>query len=486
MNENPIVFALANPDPEISYEKAMEARKDIIMATGRSDNPNQVNNVLGFPYIFRGALDVRATKINEEMKLAAVKAIAKLAKEPIPEEVNIVFSDKKIVFGKKYIIPKPFDHRLLWEVSMAVAKAAVDSGVASQPIKDWAAYRNELVHRMGRDNKLIRDVSRIAKQYPKKVVFAEGASLPILKAALFAKEEDICHPILLGNRKKIMKLIKEYNLELEDCEIIDLYEEKTQPLKEKFSELIFKERQRKGLNKREAERLMELRNYFAAMMVEHGYADAAISGVTRKYKDVIRPALQIIGRDEGVGKLAGMYILLTNKGPMFFADTTMNITPTAEELADIAILVSETIGRFNVVPRVAMLSYSNFGSSSEDCASKVSRATLIVKERMPNLIIDGEIQANFAVNAELTKENFPFSQLAEKGANTFIFPNLSAGNIAYKLLQEMLHVEAIGPVLLGLDKSYHVLQLGSSVREIHNMIRIAVMDAHFKQLVKND
>ncbi len=486
MNENPIVFALANPDPEINYEDAMDARNDIIMATGRSDNPNQVNNVLGFPYIFRGALDVRATKINEEMKLAAVKAIAELAKKPIPEEVNMVFSDKKIVFGKKYIIPKPFDHRLLWEVSLAVAKAAVDSGVAQNPISDWAKYRQSLVHRMGRDNKLIRDVSRIAKQYPKKVVFAEGASLPILKAALFAKDEAICHPILLGNRKKIMKLIKEYNLELEDCEIIDLYEEKTQPLKEKFSDLIFKERQRKGLNKREAERLMELRNYFAAMMVEHGYADAAISGVTRKYKDVIRPALQIIGRDEGVGKLAGMYILLTNKGPMFFADTTMNISPNAEELADIAILVSETIGRFNVVPRVAMLSYSNFGSSSEDCANKVSKATEIVKQKMPDLIIDGEIQANFAVNAELTKENFPFSQLAEKGANTFIFPNLSAGNIAYKLLQEMLHVEAIGPVLLGLDKSYHVLQLGSSVREIHNMIRIAVMDAHFKQIVKND
>lgn len=486
MNKNPIVFALANPDPEISYEKAKSAREDIIMATGRSDNPNQVNNVLGFPYIFRGALDVRSTKINEEMKLAAVKAIAELAKKPIPEEVNVVFSTKKIVFGKDYIIPKPLDHRLLWEVSMAVAKAAMDSGVARKPITDWKAYKEELSKRMGRDNKLIQNITQIAKQNPQRVVFAEGGTLPILKAALLAKDEGICHPILLGNRKKIMGLIKEYNLELEDAEIIDLFEENTHPLKEEFTNIIFEKRQRKGLNKKEAGRLMDLRNYFAAMMVENGYADAAISGVTRKYKDVIRPALQIIGKQEGVKKLAGMYILLTNKGPMFFADTTMNINPSAEELADIAILVSDTISQYNIKPRVAMLSYSNFGSSIEDCAKKVSIATELVKKERPNLVIDGEIQANFALNPEITRENFPFSMLAEKRANTFIFPNLSAGNIAYKFLQEMLEVDVIGPIILGMDKSYHVLQLGSSIREIHNMIRIAVMDAHFKKEISDD
>lgn len=486
MKENPIVFALANPDPEISYEKAKSARKDLIMATGRSDNPNQVNNVLGFPYIFRGALDVRATKINEEMKLAAVKAIAELAKKPIPEEVNLVFSAKKIVFGKDYIIPKPLDPRLLWEVSTAVAKAAIESGVAKKPIDDWDAYKEELKHRMGRDNELIRNVTQIAKQHPQRVVFAEGGTLNILKAALFSKDEGICTPILLGNRKKIMQLIKEYNLELEDVEIIDLFEEKTQVLKDEFTEFIYKERQRKGLTKREAGRLMDLRNYFAAMMVEHGYADAAISGVTRKYKDVIRPALEIIGRQKGVNKVAGMYILLTNKGPMFFADTTMNINPSAEELADIAIVVSDTIKRFHITPRVAMLSYSNFGSSEGPEAKKIEIATKIVKKERPDLIIDGEIQANFALNSEMTKEIFPFSLLAEKRANTFIFPNLSAGNIAYKLLQEMLQVEVIGPILLGMDKSYHVLQLGSSVREIHNMIRIAVMDAHYKKEFLND
>lgn len=486
MNDHPIVFALANPDPEITYEKAMSARKDLIMATGRSDNPNQVNNVLGFPYIFRGALDVRATKINEEMKLAAVKAIAQLAKKPIPEEVNMVYSSKKIIFGKDYIIPKPNDPRLLWEVSMAVAKAAIESGVAKKPIEDWQAYKEELVHRMGRDNKLIQNITSMAKENPKKVVFAEGSSLPILKAALLAKDEGICHPILLGNRKKILLLIKEYNLDLEDVEIIDLYEDETLALKEEFAEWIFEKRQRKGLNKKEALRLMELRNYFAAMMLEHGYADAVISGVTRKYKDVIRPALQIIGKQKGVNKLAGMYILMTNKGPMFFADTTMNIEPSAEEIADITVLVSDTVSRFNIQPRVALLSYSNFGSSEEESAKQIAYATGLVKKARPELIVDGEVQANFALNPEMMKENFPFSMLAEKRANTFIFPNLASGNIAYKFLQEMLQVDAIGPILLGMDKSYHVLQLGSSIREIHNMIRIAVMDAQYKQQFQYD
>ena len=420
------------------------------------------------------------------MKLAAVKAIAQLAKKPIPEEVNMVYSSKKIIFGKDYIIPKPNDPRLLWEVSMAVAKAAIESGVAKKPIEDWQAYKEELVHRMGRDNKLIQNITSMAKENPKKVVFAEGSSLPILKAALLAKDEGICHPILLGNRKKIMLLIKEYNLDLEDVEIIDLYEDETLPLKEEFAEWIFEKRQRKGLNKKEALRLMELRNYFAAMMLEHGYADAVISGVTRKYKDVIRPALQIIGKQKGVNKLAGMYILMTNKGPMFFADTTMNIEPSAEEIADITVLVSDTVSRFNIQPRVALLSYSNFGSSDEESAKQMAYATALVKKARPELIVDGEIQANFALNPDMMKENFPFSMLAEKRANTFIFPNLASGNITYKFLQEMLQVDAIGPILLGMDKSYHVLQLGSSIREIHNMTRIAVMDAQYKQQFQYD
>jgi malate dehydrogenase (oxaloacetate-decarboxylating)(NADP+) len=487
MAKKPIVFALANPDPEISYDDAMSTRDDIIMATGRSDTPNQVNNVLGFPYIFRGALDVMATKINEEMKLAAVQAIADLTKEPVPEEVNQVFSSKQIVFGPEYIIPKPSDPRLLWEVSTAVAKAAIASGVARSPITDWKKYKADLIHRMGRDNKLVQSISRMARLHPKKVVFAEGNNLQVLKAAFAAKDEGICHPIILGHRNKIEKLIVEYNLDfnLDEVEIIDLRENKHQALKEDYGLRLYNERNRKGLTKTEAIKLMDVRNYFGTMMLELGHADAMISGVTRKYRDVIRPALQIIGRQPGVNKVAGMYILNTRKGPLFFADTTVNIEPDAEDLADIAIIVADTIKTYKVEPIIAMLSFSNFGSSNEYCTNKVAKATKIIKERRPDLIVDGEIQANFALNSAMTKENFPFSELAEKSANTLIFPNLSAGNIAYKLLQEMEKVEVIGPILVGMDKSFHVLQLGSTIREIQNMIRIAVVDAHFKQ-AKND
>ena len=484
MAKNPIVFALANPDPEISYDDAMSTRDDIIMATGRSDTPNQVNNVLGFPYIFRGALDVRATKINEEMKLAAVKAIADLTKEPVPEEVNQVFSSKKIVFGPEYIIPKPTDPRLLWEVSTAVAKAAIKSGVARAPITDWKKYKADLIHRMGRDNKLVQSISRLARLHPKRVVFAEGNNLQVLKAAFAAKDEGICLPIILGHRDKIDKLILDYNLELDldEVEIIDIREAQYQAKKNEYGLKLYDERNRKGLTKTEAIKLMDIRNYYGTMMLELDDADAMISGVTRKYKDVIRPALQIIGRQPGVNKVAGMYILNTRKGPLFFADTTVNIEPTAEELADIAIIVADTIRTYKVEPIIGMLSFSNFGSSNEYCTNKVAEATRIIKERRPDLKVDGEIQANFALNAAMTKENFPFSDLAEKSANTLIFPNLSAGNIAYKLLQEMEKVEVIGPILVGMDKSFHVLQLGSTIREIKNMIRIAVVDAHFKQL----
>ena len=484
MAKNPIVFALANPDPEISYDDAMSTRNDIIMATGRSDTPNQVNNVLGFPYIFRGALDVRATKINEEMKLAAVKAIADLTKEPVPEEVNQVFSSIKIVFGPEYIIPKPLDPRLLWEVSTAVAKAAIKSGVARAPITDWKKYKTDLIHRMGRDNKLVRGISRLARLHPKRVVFAEGNNLQVLKAAFAAKDEGICHPIILGHRDKIDKLISDFNLELDlnEVEIIDIRETEHQAKKDEYGLRLYNDRNRKGLTKSEAIKLMDIRNYFGTMMLEMDHADAMISGVTRKYRDVIRPALQIIGRQPGVNKVAGMYILNTRKGPLFFADTTVNIEPSAEELADIAIIVADTIRTYKVEPIIGMLSFSNFGSSNELCTNKVSKATKIIKERRPDLKVDGEIQANFALNAAMTKENFPFSDLAEKSANTLIFPNLSSGNIAYKLIQEMVEVEVIGPILVGMDKSFHVLQLGSSIREIQNMIRIAVVDAHFKQL----
>ena len=484
MAKKPIVFALANPDPEISYDDAMSARNDIIMATGRSDNPNQVNNVLGFPYIFRGALDVRATKINEEMKLAAVMAIAALTKEPVPEEVNQAFSTTKIVFGPEYIIPKPFDHRLLWEVSTAVAKAAIKSGVARAPITDWKGYKAELIKRLGLDNKLVRNISRTARLHPKRVVFAEGNNLNVLKAAFAAKDEGICHPIILGHREIINKKILDYNLELDldEVEIIDIRENKYQALKEQYGLKLYEERKRKGLTKREAIKLMNSRNYFGTMMLEMEDADAMISGVTRKYRDVIRPALQIIGRKPGVKKVAGMYILSTKKGPLFFADTTVNINPNAEQLADIAIIVADTVKSYKIEPVIGMLSFSNFGSTNEHCTNKVAEATRLIKERRPDLIVDGEIQANFALNSSMTKEIFPFSELAERSANTLIFPNLSSGNIAYKLIQEMVQVEVIGPILVGMDKSYHVLQLGSTVREIQNMVRIAVLDARFKEL----
>lgn len=484
MNRHPIVFALANPDPEISYQDAMDARDDIIMATGRSDTPNQVNNVLGFPYIFRGAMDVRATKINEEMKLAAVKAIADLAKQPVPEEVNQAYSSMQIVFGPEYIIPKPLDHRLLWEVSTAVAKAAIASGVAKAPITDWAAYKDELIHRMGLDNKLVRRLSRLARQHPKRVVFAEGNNLQVLKAAIKAHHEGICHPILLGKKAIIDRLIQDYNLEfnLDDIEIIDIREPQHADVMMDYANHFYEMRQRKGITMPEAIKFMESRNYFGTMMVEMDHADAMISGVTRKYKDVIRPALQIIGRKPGIKKVAGMYILHTRKGPLFFADTTVNIDPSAEELADIAIMVADTIRTYKVEPIVAMLSFSNFGAVNEFCTRKVSEATKLIKERRPDIKVDGEVQANFALNSALMKENFPFSELAQKRANTLIFPNLSAGNIAYKLLQEMEKVDVIGPILLGMDKSFHVLQLGSSLREIQNMIRVAVVDAHFKKI----
>ncbi len=477
MAKNCIVFALANPTPEISYEDAIAARKDIIMATGRSDHPNQVNNVLGFPFIFRGAMDVRATCINEEMKLAASLAIASLAKEPVPDYVNLAYGSKNLSFGADYIIPKPIDSRLISIVSSAVAKAAIDSGVAQRKITDWDAYRAELDNRLGKDNKLMRSVANKAKSNPKRVVFTEADNYKVLKAAQVARDEGIAKPILLGNKEKIDKLIAEYQLDLGDTPIIDPWLHDEEEKRAEFGDMLWRKRQRRGLTQYDARKLMRDRNYFGAMMVEIGMADAMISGLTKKYGTPIKPALEIIGVQPGVSKVAGLYIMVTKRGPYFFADTTMNANPTAQELADIAILTANTVKQFNIVPRIALLSYSNFGSAEGETPKKVSEAASILHKNFPGLIVDGDIQANFAVNNNLLKEQFPFSTLVNKDVNTFIFPNLAAGNIAYKLLQELGGAEAIGPVLMGLNKPVHVLQLGSSVREIVNMITIAVVDA---------
>jgi len=479
MSADPIVFALANPDPEITYEEAMASRNDLIFATGRSDYPNQVNNVLGFPFIFRGALDVRATQINEAMKLAAVRALSDLTKQPVPEMVNLAYNKKNITFGKEYIIPKPLDNRLIYTVAPAVARAAIESGVALKPITDWMAYEEDLKKRLGLDNKLIRVITNKAKQNPQRVVFAEADTYKILKAAQIVKEEGIASPILLGNKRKIAKLIKDNSLMLDDIIIIDPREE--QSTVNEFGELFFEKRKRKGFTFYEARKIMQERNYYGAMMVETGQADALISGLTRNYADTIKPALRIIGTQEGVSKVAGMYIMITKNGPVFFADTTITIEPTSEDLVEIAILTAKAVQQFNFQPRIAMLSYSNFGSSNTESAIKVRKATEILQEKYPHLILDGEMQANFAFNTALLKDNYPFSELINGGANTLIFPNLDSGNIAYKLLQSMGAAEAIGPVLLGLKKPVHILQLGSSVREIVNMITIAVVDAQSRK-----
>ena len=476
MSKNPIVFALANPNPEIEYDLALKIRDDVIMATGRSDHPNQVNNVLGFPYIFRGALDVRATKINEAMKLAAVKAIALLAKEPVPDVVNEAYDAKSISFGRTQIIPKPLDPRLIYWVAPAVAKAAMESGVAKKPIKNWEKYELELMERLGLNNKLIRNLTDKAKRNPKKVVFAEADHYKILKAAEMALEEGIAIPILLGKRQKIQKIIDEYNLDLSNCEIIDPRNESELKHREGSAEILHEKRKRRGLTFYEAKKLMRERNYFAAAMVETGMADVMISGLTRSYKDSIRPALRVIGVEDGLNKIAGMYILISKDGPMFFADTTVNINPTVEEIVDITLLVAKTVKQYKISPKIALLSYSNFGSNEGEDAIKMREATKILHEKHPGLILDGELQANFAVNKELIDDFFPFSMLSGKSANTLIFPNLSSGNIAYKLVKEMSQQEAIGPILLGMKKPVHVLQIGSSVREILNMITLGVVD----------
>jgi malate dehydrogenase (oxaloacetate-decarboxylating)(NADP+) len=480
MAKNPIVFAMANPDPEISYEDATAARKDIIMATGRSDYPNQVNNVLGFPFIFRGALDVRATQINEAMKLAAVKALAELAKSPVPDIVNIAYNEKSMSFGPSYIIPKPLDPRLLSTVAPAVAKAAMESGVAQIKITNWDTYAIELNKRLGLDNQLMRVLGAKARRNPKRLVFAEADNQKILKTAQIAFEEGIAYPILLGDEKKIREIAAENNIDLEDMPIIDPRNDEYEEKRKQYGEIFFKKRQRKGVNQYEASKIMKDRTYFGCMMVETGDADAVISGLTRNYAEAIRPALQVIGMEEGVKKIAGMYMLLTKRGPLFLADTTVNFNPTAEELADITLLAAKEVRSFNLVPRIAMLSYSNFGSSDSPEARLVAQAKDIVKQKDPTIIIDGEMQATIAFNQEILRDNYPFSELVGQEVNTLIFPNLAAGNIAYNLMQAIGGADAVGPILLGLKKPVHVLQLGSSVRSIYNMALIAVIDAQLK------
>ena len=480
MAPNPIVFAMANPDPEVTYEIAMAARKDIIMATGRSDYANQVNNVLGFPYIFRGALDVRATKINEEMKLAAVLALAELAKSPVPDMVNMAYNQKNIVFGTDYIIPKPLDPRLLSTVAPAVAKAAIDSGVAQKTIENWEAYKVELDKRLGLDNQLLRAISSKARKAPKRLVFAEADNIKILKAASIIYDEGDAYPILLGEESKIKQLAYEHDIDISDLPIIDPRSEAMDEKRAHFGELFFEKRKRKGVNHYESIKIMKDRNHFGCMMLETGEADAMISGLTRNYADAIRPALNIIGTEEDVKKIAGMYLLLTKKGPLFLADTTVNFNPTAEELADITVMVAKEVRNLNITPRIAMLSYSNFGSSDSFEANLVAKATRLVKERNPSLIIDGEMQASLAFSNDILKDNYPFSELVGQDVNVLIFPNLTAGNIAYNLMKEIGGADAIGPILLGMKKPVHVLQLGSTVRNIVNMALVAVVDAQMK------
>ncbi|TAH05516.1 MAG: NADP-dependent malic enzyme [Sphingobacteriales bacterium] len=480
MAMRPIVFAMANPDPEIGYEDAVEVRNDIIMATGRSDYPNQVNNVLGFPYIFRGALDVRASKINEAMKLAAVRALAELAKKPVPEMVNMAYNEKTISFGPTYIIPKPVDPRLLSVVAPAVAKAAIESGVAKTTIEDWDTYTIELNKRLGLDNQLIRVLGNKARRDPKRIVFAEADNSKILKAAQICFDEGIGYPILLGNEEKIKAIAASNQIDIESLPIIDPRSDEQEEKRKEYGNLFFQKRCRKGFNQYESVKVMKDRNHFGCMMVDTGEADAMISGLTKNYPDTIRPAIQIIGVEQGVKKIAGMYLLLTKQGPLFLADTTVNFNPTAEELADITLLVAKEVKNFNIVPRIAMLSYSNFGSSDSAEASLVAKATQLVKERNPGLLVDGEMQASMAFNKELLKENYPFSPLVGQDINTLIFPNLAAGNVAYNLLKDVGGADAIGPILLGLNKPVHILQLGSSVRSIVNMALVAVIDAQTK------
>jgi malate dehydrogenase (oxaloacetate-decarboxylating)(NADP+) len=480
MAEKPIVFALANPDPEIAYQLAVDTRNDLIMATGRSDHPNQVNNVLGFPFIFRGALDVRATKINEEMKMAAVHALADLAKQSVPEQVNITYNKKNITFGRDYIIPKPFDLRLISEVPPAVAKAAMDSGVAQKPIKNWDAYRESLVERLGTGSKLMRLVTSRAKSDPKKVVFAEADQLGVLKAAQIAYDEGIAIPILLGDKIAIESLMKEIQFEAQ-ISIIDPKSKAEEKRRNAFAEIYWQKKQRKGMTLLEAQKWMRERNYFAAMMVNENQADALVTGYTRSYPTVAKPMIDLIGKIKGIRKIAATNLMLTEKGPLFLSDTAMNINPNAKELAEITRMTDKTMKMFGLTPNLAMVSFSNFGSSKSESATKMSEAVNYLHKYFPNINVDGELQADFALNGEMRNEKFPFSKLQGKKVNALIYPNLESANISYKLLKEIHSADSIGPIIMGLQKPVHLIQLGASVDEIVNMVCIAVVDAQSRK-----
>lgn len=480
MAKDPIVFAMANPDPEIAYQLAIDTRDDIIMATGRSDHPNQVNNVLGFPFIFRGALDVRATSINEEMKKAAVIALANLAKEPVPEQVNVAYGETRLTFGRDYIIPKPFDPRLIGVVPPAVAKAAIESGVATETIDDWDKYEESLLQRLGGDNKLVRLLHSRAKLDPKRVVFAEADQLTVLKAAQIVHEEGIAIPILLGRKDKIQELKEEIEFDAEVL-VIDPKSDEEEKRKNAYAEIFWQQRKRRGITLHAAKKLMRERNYYAAMMVNEGDADALISGYSRNYPTVVKPMLELIGLDKGATRIATTNVLMTQRGPLFLSDTSINIDPTSKDLAKIAQMTAVTVKMFGLEPVMAMISYSNFGSSDNEKASKVREAVSYMHRYYPSLIVDGEFQTDFALNNEMRQDIFPFSKLAGRKVNTLIFPNLDSANITYKLLKELNKAENIGPIMMGLRKPAHILQLDASVDEIVNMTAIAVIDAQKKQ-----
>lgn len=479
MAKDPIVFAMANPTPEINFDLAVKTRKDIIMATGRSDHPNQVNNVLGFPFIFRGALDVRATGINEEMKMAAVHALADLAKKTVPEQVNLAYNQSNLTFGRDYIIPKPFDPRLIYEIPPAIAKAAMESGIAKYPIQDWEKYKHELMERLGTGNKMVRMLHDRAKSNPKRLVFNEADKLNVMKAAQIVYDEGIAIPILLGNKLIIQKHIEEIGFE-GDVEIIDPKIDEERPRRFKYAEMYWKTHQRKGVTLVEARKMMRERNYFAAMMVNEGDADAMITGYSRNYSSTIKPLFETIGMMDGVSRIAATNMMLTKRGPMFLSDTTINIDPNAKQLAKITQLTSSVVKMFGLEPVVAMLSFSNFGASPSVHPRKIEEAVNILHKSHPELIVDGPIQADFALNSEMLEDKFPFSLLAGKKTNTLIFPNLDSANISYKMMKELNGVESIGPIILGLKKPAHILQLGASVDEMVNMAAVAVVDAQNK------
>jgi len=480
MAKDPIVFAMANPDPEIDYDLALETRKDVIMATGRTDFPNQVNNVLGFPYIFRGALDVRATKINEEMKMAAVKALARLAKEPVPEQVNIAYAETRLNFGRDYIIPKPFDPRLIAEIPPAVAKAAIESGVAQNPITDWEAYKEELLERMGSEDKITRLLINRAKQNPKRIVYAEADHLDVLKAAQQVYDEKIAMPILLGRRDVILELMSEIEFEGEDIIIIDPKSDEEEKKRNEYAEALWKKRSRKGVTLYDAKKIIRERNYFAAMMVEKGDADAMLSGYSRAYPSVLKPILELIGKESGVTNVAATNLMNSKRGPIFISDTSININPDATVLAKIAQMTAKTVKMFGIEPVIAMTSYSNFGSSKNPNAVKVKEAVDYLHKNFPEIAVDGELQVDFALNKKMRADKFLFSKLNGKKVNTLIYPNLDSANGTYKLMKELNSAGSIGPILMGLNKPAHVFQLGASVDEMVNMSAVAVVDAQQK------